>query len=190
MFPFLGRSIELENNMDRILRLSGSAFVASSLFKILHWSGASMLLLAAWVLAVVYFSAKLAITRPISSLALTQWGMLTFGVTGWVFKFMHWPRASLLQLMAVVGVVGFAALGGATQMAKALEASKQRSSALTLGLFSMGTAFTVLGSVFKLQHWPLASVLLMAGAVVWMAWLWAGAFPRRDVHLEVLDDQA
>ena len=60
---------------------------------------------------------------------------------------------------------------------------------MTLGLFGLGTAFTVLGSVFKLPHWPLASVLLMAGAVMWMAWLWAGAFPRRDVHLEVLDDQ-
>ncbi|MGC6533551.1 MAG: hypothetical protein ACON34_11180 [Flavobacteriales bacterium] len=176
--------------MHILLRLSGSAFVASSLFKILHWPGASMLLLAAWVLAVVYFSAKLATARPITSLALTQWGMLTFGVTGWMFKFMHWPVASLLQLLTVVGVIGFAALGGAAHMAKALEASKQRSSALTLGLFGLATAFTVLGSVFKLQHWPLASVLLLVGGVVWMAWLWAGAFPRRDVRLEVLDAEA
>lgn len=149
-----------------------------------------MLLLAAWVLAVVYFSAKLATARPITSLALTQWCMLTFGVTGWMFKFMHWPGASLLQVLTVVGVVGFAALGGATHMAQALEASKQRSSSLTLALFGLGTALTVLGTVFKIQHWPLASVLLLVGAVVWMVWIWAGAFPRRDVRMEVFDAEA
>jgi hypothetical protein len=80
-------------------------------------------------------------------------------LAGTIFKLMHWPGANIMFIM---GAVILALIYLPLILRHKLKESPSNEALLHISGF-VGLAFTTVGSLFKIMHWPGASVLLMVG---------------------------
>lgn len=80
-------------------------------------------------------------------------------LAGTIFKLMHWPGANIMFMM---GAVILALLYLPLILRHKLKESPRNEALLHISGF-VGLAFTTVGSLFKIMHWPGASVTLMIG---------------------------
>lgn len=173
--------------MNILLRLSGTTFVVSILFKIMHWPMASIALLVSWAFAMAAAGVKLYKAKPTGALDVTLFVALAGLVTGYVFKWMHWPFADLLMSAGALVGVAYLALGGASRLSKGLQ--ELRSGTASRLTFGLAASISILGILFKKMHWPYASILILISAICWLAWLWIGMAEKHTPRLGVLDEE-
>lgn len=141
-----------------------------AVLKIQHWPGAGILLtLGFLLLGLVFAPAALYILKRESRLKssmltymISVAGLICF-IFGFLFKIQHWPGAGILL------VVGFSMISAilipAVLFAKLREEQSQNMRApYIIGALAMMTY--LLGDLFKFQHWPGASILLILGSVL------------------------
>ncbi len=80
-------------------------------------------------------------------------------LAGTIFKLMHWPGANI---MFMLGAMILALIYLPLILAHKLKESPNNEAVLHISGF-VGLAFTTLGTLFKILHWPGASVMLMVG---------------------------
>lgn len=80
-------------------------------------------------------------------------------LAGTIFKLMHWPGANV---MFVIGAALLALIYLPLILHHKLKESPRNEALMHIAGF-VGLAFTTVGSLFKIMHWPGASVLLMVG---------------------------
>ena len=80
-------------------------------------------------------------------------------LAGTIFKLMHWPGANV---MFMLGAVILALIYLPLILRHKLKESPNNEALLHISGF-VGLAFTTVGSLFKIMHWPGASILLMVG---------------------------
>ncbi len=84
--------------------------------------------------------------------------------TGITFKLMHWPGASAMLVLGNLGLI----FTGILIAGNALKNLKAHSSAFRVRIF-VGVLSAMListGSIFKIQHWPSASILFVLGMLL------------------------
>lgn len=154
----------------KISAIAGTILVGfASLFKIMHWPGAGiMLTLGAILLAFLFMPSALGVlwkeTHSGKRIFLYVSAFLTamFFIAGVVFKIQHWPGSSVVMLIATAcGVLLFIP----AMLAFKLKEQDNKTKKIIYIIASLGLIMYVLGFYFKLQHWPLASMLLMTGLV-------------------------
>lgn len=155
----------------KISAIAGTILLGfASLFKIMHWAGAGiMLTIGALLLAFLFMPSALGVlwkeTHSPKKLFLYISAFLTatFFIAGVVFKIQHWPGSSVGMLIAAAcGIIFFIPAFLAFKL-------KDQENSTKKAIYIIGTAgliMYVLGFFFKLQHWPLASMLLMTGLAV------------------------
>ena len=173
---------EMKNTM-KITGIAGTVLLGfAALFKIMHWPAAGiMLTLGGLLLAFVFMPSALGVlwkeTHNTKKLFLYISAFLAgmFFIAGVVFKVQHWPGAGI--------IISLSAFCGAVLFIPALLASKLRDPDLRSKrpVYIIGAAALivyVLGMLCKIQHWPMASILLLTGTVViflivfpWYTWL-------------------
>lgn len=167
--------------MKNTMKISGIAgtvmFGFASLFKIMHWPGAGILFVAgAFTLAVIFMPSALVVlwkeTRSPKRLFLFIMAFLAafFFITGSLFKVQHWPGAGLLMILAAISSVIFFIPSLLVSTLKDPE-SKSKKPVYITG--AIGLMIYVAGFLFKMQHWPLAALLIMLGLSI----LFLVAFP-------------
>ncbi len=146
------------------LRSIGIAgLIIGALFKMQHWPGANVIALAGGLLTVAAVVIALA-TRPFTlafglrSLA----GVLLVATV--VLKMLHWPFADLAFYGAVGSIVGIIILERGT-----LDLRRVMTVQLPWLLFG-ALALVLLGSLFKVMHWPGASIQLVLGLTGCATW--------------------
>ena len=80
-------------------------------------------------------------------------------LAGTIFKLMHWPGANI---MFMIGAVFLALVYLPLILKHKLKESPSNEAILHISGF-VGLAFTTVGSLFKIMHWPGASMLLLFG---------------------------
>ena len=80
-------------------------------------------------------------------------------LAGTIFKLMHWPSANV---MFMLGAVILALIYLPLILAHKLKESPNNEAILHISGF-VGLAFTTVGSLFKIMHWPGASIMLLIG---------------------------
>jgi hypothetical protein len=149
----------------------GPGFAAiGGLFKIMHWPGASILLILGYLVisflllpssVYVLFREK---SEKSNVLMLVSGfiGLLGF-LIGSLMKIMHWPDANIIITIGfvVLGAIYFPLL--TTKKVKQSE-SKREGYAFLIG--GIAAVIYIGGFLFKMMHWPGASVLLMVGAIL------------------------
>jgi hypothetical protein len=157
--------------MKNTMKISGVAgtilFGFAALFKIQHWPGAGiMMTLGALILAFVFLPSALSVLwkethnkrRLFLFISAFFAGMLF--IFGTVFKIQHWPLAGiLLTLSAFSGILFFIP-------ALALSRSSDQENKAKRPVYILGAAaivFFVAGLLFKIQHWPLATLFMITG---------------------------
>lgn len=173
---------QMKNTM-KISAIAGTLLLGfAALFKIMHWPGAGILLtLGGFVLAFVFMPSALTVlwkethNRRWLFLYISAFisGMLF--IIGVVSKVQHWPLAGLTLTFAAMSGI-FLLIPSALIAKLAGPIDKQKLPVYLLG--AAGLAFFLLAMLFKIQHWPLASLLLAIGTIImfivvfpWYTWI-------------------
>jgi len=168
---------QMKNTM-KISGIAGTVLLGfAALFKIMHWPFAGMILtLGALIMSFVFMPSALTVlwkethsTRRLF-LYVSAFMAATLFITGVVFKINHWSFAGIILTVAVL--TGTLMFLPALLYAKLCDhENKAKRGAYITG--AVGILGYAAGLLFKIQHWPLASVLLTAG----LALLFFVAFP-------------
>ena len=158
-------------NTMKISAITGTIMIGfAALFKIMHWPGAGiMLTLGSLLLAFVFMPSALTVlwkeTHSGKKLFLYISAFITamlfiFGVTA---KVQHWPMAGLI--LALGSLSGIFAFVPALLSAK-LKDQDNKPKKIVYILGAAGLICCIMGLLFKIQHWPLATILLTLGSAV------------------------
>jgi hypothetical protein len=174
--------------MKNTMKISGVAgtimFGFAALFKIQHWPGAGvMMTLGAMILAFGFLPSALGVlwkethNRKRLFLFISAFfaGMLL--ILGTLFKIQHWPMAgTFLTLAAVSGILFFIPALVMSRLSD--QENKAKRPAYMLG--AAGIVLFVAGMLFKMQHWPLATMFIIIGVILlcylalpmytWLTW--------------------
>ena len=174
--------------MKNTMKISGVAgtvlFGFAALFKIQHWPLAgAMMTLGALILAFVFLPSALSVlwkethNRKRLFLVISAFfaGMLL--IIGTLFKIQHWPMAgTILTLAALSGILFFIPALALSRLSD--QENKAKSPAYILG--ATGIVLFAAGMLFKMQHWPLATLFIILGIILlcflaipmftWLTW--------------------
>ena len=157
--------------MKNTMKISGVAgtvlFGFAALFKIQHWPLAGALMtLGALVLAFIFLPSALNVlwkethNRKRLFLVFSAFFAGILFIFGTLFKIQHWPLAgALLTLAALSGILFFIPALALSRLSE--PENKAKRPAYILG--AAGTVLFVAGMLFKIQHWPLATVFIITG---------------------------
>ncbi|MCW5899998.1 MAG: hypothetical protein KIT10_12085 [Flavobacteriales bacterium] len=153
----------------RILRHLGFAgLLAGSLFKLMHWPGANLLVLTSAIMIFLACVAAFVRAREHRSTGTTiaRTTGLFLLVSG-VLHLLTIPGA-LLMLYGSAGAASFLLLSDRMGLRMKDVRPPRLAGLLLTGLLLMAT-----GGLFKLMHWPTANVQLLAGLLASAAWILA-----------------
>ncbi len=101
-------------------------------------------------------------------------------IIGVVSKIQHWPLAALILMVASLsGIFAFIP----ALLAAKLKDQENRSKKIVYILGAAGLIFYTLALLFKIQHWPGASLFMMCGVVI----IFPGGFSM--VHMDHLEER-
>lgn len=162
----------------------------AALFKIQHWPAAGiMMTFGALLLAFVFLPSALGVlwkeTHSSKRLVLFISAFFAgiFFILGTLFKIQHWPLAgTILSLASLSGILFFIP----ALLVSRLMDQENKSKRPVYILGAAGIICYVTGMLFKIQHWPLASMLMVLGVLLlcvlafpWYTWLtW-----KEDSHI-------
>jgi|WetSurSiteA1Bulk_404760.scaffolds.fasta_scaffold11534_2 hypothetical protein len=170
-------------NTMKISAIAGTVMLGfAALFKIMHWPGAGILLtLGAFTLAFVFMPSALTVlwkeTHSGKRLFLYISAFITamMFIIGVVSKVQHWPMAALILMIAALsGICTFIP----ALLAAKLKEQENRSKKIVYILGAVGLSLYILALLFKIQHWPGASLLMQSGVIIiffvvfpWYTWI-------------------
>lgn len=173
-------------NMKNAMKISGVAgtimYGCAVLFKIQHWPMAGIMMsLGSLILAFVFLPSALSVlwkethNRKRLFLFVSAFISGLFFIIGTLLKVQHWPLAGIfLSLAALSGCLFFIPSLVISRIND--EEKKSQSAVYILGAF--GAVCYALGILFKIQHWPMATVFMVAGTFIlcfivlpWYSWL-------------------
>jgi uncharacterized protein with PQ loop repeat len=161
-------------NMKNTMKISGVAGTImlgfAALLKIQHWPGAGIMLnLGALILAFAFLPSALSVlwkeTHNSKKLFLFISAFFAgiFFIFGVVFKIQHWPGAGIiLSLAALSGVLFFVPALALSRLTD--QENRAKRPVYILG--ALGMIFYAIGMLFKIQHWPLASMFMITGMIL------------------------
>jgi translation initiation factor 2 beta subunit (eIF-2beta)/eIF-5/uncharacterized protein with PQ loop repeat len=174
--------------MKNIMKISGVAgtvmFGFAALFKIQHWPGAGfMMTLGALILALAFLPSALTVlwkeTHSRKRLFMLISAFLTGAcfIAGTLFKIQHWPGAGyILTLGTLSGILLFIPALLVNRMNE--QENKAKRPVYILG--AAGSVLFVAGMLFKIQHWPPATMFIITGIILlcflafpmftWLTW--------------------
>jgi hypothetical protein len=155
----------------KISAIAGTIMLGfAALFKIMHWPGAGIMLTSgALILAFVFMPSALTVlwkethSRKRLFLYISAFAASMLFILGVVAKVQHWPLAGLILLLAVLAMI-FAFLP--SLLADKLKEEEKPARKLVYFIGAAGITSFLLGILCKIQHWPLASLLLICGVVI------------------------
>ena len=152
-------------SVPNALRAFGIALVIlGALFKIQHWPWSGEMQLAAWPLTLIAM-----VWRPLSGQPLVHWeaarDLFTFGtVSGIVMRTLHLPGKGFALAVAVIGGLAWLWFDRSRSWPSAGVGSAQP------WFFYLAMASVLLGTLFRIRHWPYGSGLLYVGLALCAIW--------------------
>ncbi len=175
-------------NMKNTMKISGVAGTIllgfAALFKIQHWPAAGiMMTLGALLLAFVFLPSALGVlwkethSRKRLFLFISAFFAGGFFIIGTLFKIQHWPLAAVILALAAISGIFFFVPAVLSNLLKD-ETRKAKRPAYIFG--AAGMIFYTAGMLFKIQHWPGATIMMLLGIAlmgvvafplfVWLTW--------------------
>jgi hypothetical protein len=170
-------------NLMKTSAVAGTILLGfATLFKIQHWPLAGTIMtLGAILLALVFMPSALGVlwkeTHSRKRLFLFISAFLTglFFIFGTLFKIQHWSAGGLIISLAVLSSI-FLFIPALLTNRFSDKEKKSKRAVYVLG--AAGIIFYVTGMFFKIQHWPLSTMLMVIGVFIlcmvtfpWYTWL-------------------
>ncbi|NOQ24160.1 MAG: hypothetical protein GQ564_02260 [Bacteroidales bacterium] len=160
----------MKKSMKTLGTIALAGISVAALAKIMHWPFASFtLLLSTFMVSTIFFPSVLYVwykemfqKKNGFVVILAFFAGFTF-MYGTLFRVMHWPFSSILLILGELLTILTIIIGGITYLLSK-QSEKYPKGLLITGI--IGIVGFSLGTLFKLQHWPFASILLLIGAIL------------------------
>jgi hypothetical protein len=151
--------------------LSPSLMAVAALFKMQHWAGASvMLVLGFFFLCFFFLPSAIYVLNAENKTDKKHLFMKLSGLIssvifllGILFKVMHWPGAGIALSVGLI-MLGIIFLPSLILAKISDDKGEGKRAAYLVGLFA--GLFYIAGFLFKLMHWPGATVIFLAGLIL------------------------
>ena len=160
----------MKKSMKTLGTIALAGISIAALAKIMHWPGAAyLIILSFFLVSTMFFPAALYVwykevfnKKHVFIVILTFVSGFTF-MYGTLFKLMHWPFANILLVVGEILTILTIIIGGISYLLS--KQSKTGRKGLTIAGIIGITAFFI-GTLFKIQHWPGAKILLLIGPIL------------------------
>lgn len=154
------------------IRIAISILIIGSLFKIMHWPHANLIMVSAFSLIFIIY--PLRFWKKNKKLLIDY--IKLFGVCIWairgVFSTFHLNYSDILTLLTLLFFGAWVVLEAINYIKPEQEQNSKLSVVETIAtlIFAFGAVFVIIGFAFKILHWPYANILLIIGlcsAALW-----------------------
>lgn len=159
----------MKKSMKTLGTIALAGISIAALAKIMHWPGASILIiLSTLIVSTVFFPAALYVwykevfEKKYGFIVIMAFFSGFAFMNGTLFKLMHWPFANILLVIGELLTILTLIIGGISYL---LSRRSQTGSKILTITGIIGIVLFFLGTLFKLEHWPGASIMLILGAV-------------------------
>ncbi len=160
--------ISVPKRLTAPLRVAIAVLVLGIVFKLQHWPMAMVPVIVGAMAIVLLYPFRYAAKPQKAFLDHVKLGLAITWPSSMVLQLMHWPYADVLGLLAsAFGLVWITQAGVAEFWNDEARRTPGRTS---IALFTLGLALVIAGTLFRIQHWPFATLLLIAGLVCCGAW--------------------
>lgn len=150
------------------LRVALGTVLIGLVFMLQHWPMAMTLLIIGAAAIVLLYPVRYAAKSEKSFLDHVKLGLVILWPTSVVFQQLHWPYAKVIGLVAsAFGLVWITQAGIAEFWTDERRSTPSRWS---VTLFALGLVLVTAGTLFRIQHWPFGTILLIAGLGCCGAW--------------------
>ncbi len=158
-------SKRLIESVPNALRAIGLAIlIVGVLFRTERWPSQELILITAWALVLTAIVWRVALRKPIPPSVIAR-DLFTFGMVSLVtMRMMHLPGVWVALGVSVIG--GLAVLW--FDRSRFWPTAGDRGS--QLWLFYPALGLVAAGTLFRIQHWPYGTELLIGGLVVVAVW--------------------
>jgi hypothetical protein len=160
----------MKNSMKTLGTIALAGISIAALAKIMHWPGASLLIfISSVIVSTVFFPAALYVwykevfQKKHGFIVILAFLAGFSFINGTLFKLQHWPFASLLLIIGEFFSILTLIVGGISYLFSN-QSKKYPKVLLMTGIFGL-VGFS-LGTLFKIQHWPGATILLLLGSAL------------------------
>jgi hypothetical protein len=162
-----------------ILRAALVCVVLGAVFGFLRWTGDLVLYLIGVVTILVLYPFRYAAKRPkvfldhVKLLLAESWAVVQ------VLTLLHWPYAFEVSILTTVCFLIWLFKAGISEFWTDKRTSPP--SPISRTLYTAAFCLVIAGTLFRIQHWPYANVMLLAGLLCCAAWfLVEFLLPRRE----------
>lgn len=158
-----------------ILRSVGFVLlVIGFIFQLLHWPWVPCFLAAAWLVTLAALVWRFVQRKAIARRTLARDLFTLALVSLLVMHMLHLPGRGVPMALLIVSAIGSIRYDRDRYVPQGGERG-----ALGTWLFHAGLALVVIGTVFRIQHWPYGTILLLSGLVLGIiGWFAASPGPR------------
>jgi len=159
----------MKKSMKTLGTIALAGISIAALAKIMHWPGASIfILISTLIVSSVFFPAALYIWYK--EVFEKRYGFIIILVflsgfafiNGTLFKIQHWPFANILLVFGELLTILTLIIGGISYL---ISRRSQTGSKILTAVGILGIVLFFLGTLFKLEHWPGATIMLILGAI-------------------------
>ncbi|MFZ5940448.1 MAG: GldL-related protein [Bacteroidota bacterium] len=167
----IDKNYRIMKNVMKTTGIIGPALIGlGSLFKIMHWPGAGILLVLGFLVLCFIFLPSSA--NVLYKESREKYGRMVF-IAGFIaaflfsvgilWKIQHWPGAGIMLLVGdSIGILLFLPVLLIGRIRRAED--RKKTATYILGLVAL--IIYLSGSLFKLMHWPGAAMALLLGAIL------------------------
>ncbi len=149
---------------DTLRAISLGLLIVAVLFRIQHWPWADAVLVIAWLVAVASVVARIAAPVPLTVEVAVR-DLFFFGlVSVLAMTMLHLPGRVVAWSILAIGAVGTAWCNRHRYL------PIKGASPLSGWLFVSAAGLILAGALFRIQHWPFSSAMLIVGLVLAGCW--------------------
>lgn len=154
--------MKIQHHILNILRILAGCFVMGILFKIMHWPGAKLILSSVLILLPIVYSIRFYFKDKKLFSDYLKLVLVIIGSFAYLLhKILHWPFGKELYILTLALLCVFLLF----QVYRYLFKNETEQSPIwnTKTAFSIPGVIVFIGVLFKIMHWPGASILLIVG---------------------------
>ena len=150
---------------DTLRAISLGLLIVAVLFRIQHWPWTDAVLVIAWLVAVAAVVVRVASRVPLTGEVAVRDLFFIGLVSVLAMTMLHLPGRGVAWAILVLGAAGTA------WYSRYRFLPIKGVAPLSGWLFITATGLILAGALFRIQHWPFASAMLIAGLAVAGCWL-------------------
>ena len=173
------------------LKLALACVITGIMLKVMHWPFAGWLIITGFGTVALLYPIRFWKKENKRWIDFARLGFAVSWAINGIFTLNHFPYSWPIQFIAGILSLIWLLSEGVNFLLKEENTKPSVNSkwALETTLIIFACIVTVLGALFKIQHWPYADAILIAGLVLGVCWMLKDLFIKNELDNNDLDNE-